>query len=474
MLGHWNASFFTMLRSTLLDHQVVGRDWCVAREVGGCILADDMGLGKTVTTCAVLVAVRVRTIIVAPLSLMDQWKTEIAKHTEGLGTATYHGESRIMCGESDIVITNPETVLGDFKKGRAGEYESFQRLVVDEAHILRNPKSKIYEAISAVFGCQDNGESVRKLFLTGTPVCNKSEDFIALITLLNLDKYSYSEYWRSLKSDDMVAALQHVRREYVLRRTKEEVLGHLLPKKEVRHIEIRLEESELYTKEYRRIHSRRITPVIAKIIRLRQCLNQIDLIHPAMRDDPSVATEYGDHLPAEVSAKLEYIRDTISTVPIGEKIVIFSQWTSMLKHISQTASVLTNTVMYHGKLSAADKRAVIDKFNTDPDVRVLLISLKSGGCGLNLCVANHVIITEPYFNIAEEKQAIDRVYRIGQTRNVVVHKLFVPNTVESWMHQLQRMKSKITESVLEYTGGTSADIDQEKNTKVEMFHALVQ
>lgn len=443
------------------------------REVGGCILADDMGLGKTVTTCAVLVASPMRTIIVAPLSLVEQWKAEIAKHTEGLSVATYHGDNREMCSESDIVITNPESVLGDFKRGRAGEYESFQRLVVDEAHILRNPKSKIYEAISAVFGCQDNGESVRKLFLTGTPVCNKSDDFIALMTLLNLDKYSYSEYWRSLKCEEMIEALQHVRREYMMRRTKEEVLGHLLPNKEVRNIEIRLEESELYTKEYKRLQSRRVTPVIAKIIRLRQCLNQIDLVHPAMRADPSVADEYGDHLPAEVSAKLEYIRETISNVPVGEKIVIFSQWTRMLEHICAATSDLTGTIMYHGKLGASDKRAVIERFNTDPDIRVLLISLKSGGCGLNLCVANHVIITEPYFNNAEEKQAIDRVYRIGQTRNVVVHKLFVPNTVESWIHQLQRMKNKISDSVLE-DKATYADIDQEKDTKVEMFHALIQ
>lgn len=475
-VSFWNVNML----STLLPHQVAGRDWCLEREEAGCILADDMGLGKTVTTCAVMVAKPVKTLIVAPLALLEQWKEEIAKHTTGLTAAIYRGGSgaNARLPNTMVIITNPETVVGDSKKGRLEAYDVFQRIVVDEAHVLRNPKSKLFKAIA------DASESIgRKLLLTGTPVCNKSTDLITLVTLLNIPLYSNGEYWRGMGIKREVESLKFVRANFVLRRTKEEVIADRLPKKEIRNVEIRLEDSELYNKEYNRLRARQFRPVIAKIMRLRQCVNQISLVHTAMSSDPSIVREYGEdpaRLPAELSAKLKYIHETVGEVLADapdQKIVVFSQWTMMLGHIAAAIGDLTTPLTYHGQLESTEKNAVLQKFREDSDARVLLISLKSGGCGLNLCVANHVIITEPYFNGAEEKQAIDRVYRIGQTRDVVVHKLYVPNTVESWMHQLQNMKNTITNSVLNTETETAKDAETivaEKATKKQMFQTLVQ
>ena len=458
------------LLSSLLEHQVIGRDWCLDRETEGCILADDMGLGKTVTACAVMVARPVRTMIVAPLTLLDQWKAEIAKHTTGLRAEVYHGaDRRRLWGAAgaapDVVITNPETVLGDWKAGGAAAavfYAGFRRLVIDEAHVFRNQKTNIHKAVDTLFAVTE-----RKIFLTGTPVCNSSDDLVALVTLLNIPQFSDRAFWSRARQEKKLKALQEVRARAVLRRTKEELLAAKLPAKEVRVVPLELGCSALYRKAYDRVRAMHIRPVISKIVRLRQCVNELTLLHGA----PRVAPEDDDVKraeAAELSAKLAYIRDTVAAVPEGEKIVIFSEWTTMLDHI---AKHITGAVMYHGKLNVAEKRAALARFNEEPAARVLLMSLRSGSCGLNLCVANHVIMTEPYFSPAEEKQAIDRVYRIGQTRAVRVHKLYVPNTIESWILQLHRVKDTVAGAIL--CDAPADALTEEESARLELFRIYV-
>lgn len=459
------------LQATLLPHQRTAVDWCLEKEAGGCVLADDMGLGKTVSTCAVMVRKTVPTIIVAPLALLPQWKDEVAKHTEGLKVLIYHGTKRFSSipsfADHDVILTNPETLVSDYKKRMAAVYSRFERLIVDEAHMLRNRKSMIHKAVEKMFA------DPAKIFLTGTPVCNKTEDLINMVTLLNLDPYSDPEFWKRVHITEQIAHLQTIRASYVLRRTKAEILASQLPRKHIKEVTLQLDTSEIYSKEYRRMRARVIKPVIAKILRLRQCVNQISLVHNQLQTDPLVLQEYNNCLPSEISAKLNYIRNTVREIPAGEKIVIFSQWTTMLAHIKTYLGADGIVCQeYTGKMNTQEKEAALDGFKTNPSMRVLLMSLRAGSCGLNLCVANHVIITEPYFNNAEENQAIDRVYRIGQTKDVYVHKLIVPSTVENWMIQLQKYKNTITTSILNNT--PVDDVVTEKDTKTTMFHEFVQ
>lgn len=444
-----------MLRSTLLPHQVIGVDWCLQRERVGCILADDMGLGKTVTACGVIVGKPVRTIVIAPIALLDQWSAEIEKHTEGVHVSIYRGKSAV--AECDVLVTNPEMIRKEYKRGSARMFDSFERMIIDEAHGLRNPRSRVFEAIHSMFGRRTD---MAKILLTGTPICNKSRDLIAMVALLNIPQLSDLDYWRMIKgADEEIDALRTVRKEYILRRTKEEILGDRLPKKEIRDVRINLEDSDLYSTEYKRIKDREMKPIIAKILRLRQCVNNIALV-PTESDRDN-----------EISAKVRYIREAVAAVPAGEKVVIFSQWSTMLAHIAAEIG-LDQCELFHGKMTSAERSRVLGRFNTDPGVKVFLVSLKCGGCGLNLVAANHIIMTEPYFNLAEEKQAIDRVYRIGQTKDVVVHKLFVPGTVESWMHQLQKMKGTISDAVLGETV-LGSDVQKEIQVKNELLHLLV-
>lgn len=466
------------LIATLLPHQEIGATWCLEREESGCILADDMGLGKTVTACAVMVRRVLPTLIIAPLTLVHQWNAEISKHTHGISAWIHHGAQRhkhvARFPEHDVVITNPETVVSDWKRGVRSIYGGFKRVVIDEAHMLRNGKSKIHEAVMALFS---NGDAPPcKIFLTGTPVCNKTDDLINMVTLLNMDPYNDRAFWKRTDIAEKLTHLQEVRNLCILRRTKTDILANELPNKEVKTVTLELDSSETYTKEYTRLRAWNIKPVIAKILRLRQCVNQISLIHNMLEKDQKVMEEYSNSLPSEVSAKLEYISRTISETPPDDKVVVFSQWTSMLAHIKSHLGNGVECEVYHGKLTTDEKEAALERFRTDPSVKVLLMSLRAGSCGLNLCVANHVIITEPYFNAAEENQAIDRVYRIGQTKNVFVHKLVVPSTVENWMLQLQKYKGTISDSILNKDANeeTVEEVITQQDMNKEMFRKFVK
>jgi SNF2 family DNA or RNA helicase len=462
------------LVATLFPHQEVAVEWCLEREAAGCVLADDMGLGKTVTTCAVLARRPKRTLIVAPVALVHQWESEIARHVSGLRTLIYHGTKRreqvSKFADADVVITNVESVASDFKNCRLSIYAGFERLIVDEAHILRNAKSIVYAAIYQAFGCKTD---VHKILLTGTPICNKPDDLISLVTLLNLEEHSDPEWWSGIHMQTRIDRLQAIRDDILLRRTKEEVIASQLPKKEILDVPITLESNkDVYGKEYGRLKKRIYKPVISKILRMRQCINQISLIHKDIANDPVAIQEYKDQLPSDISAKLEYIRSVVEAAPEGDKIVVFSQWTTMLDHIKVYIQDVAPCAMYTGKLKMEEKREVLSRFNEDPSVRVLLISLKSGGCGLNLCVANHAILTEPYFNVAEEQQAIDRIYRIGQKKNVFVHRLFVPSTIDTWMQHLKQCKVSITDAIIR--AQLDEDIKALVDEKRRLFHELVQ
>lgn len=442
------------LLATLLPHQDAALAWCLEREDDGCILADDMGLGKTVTTCALMCRRMMTTLIIAPLALLDQWKSEIEKHTAGLIPHIYHGSKRLFPANMQpgtVVITNPETVLGDSKRGAHALYSKFERVVVDEAHVYRNRKSKIYGALKDIM----SEVECNKMLLTGTPVCNKTDDLITMVSLLNLGDFSELDFWSRISTEEKIEHLQNIRTNNILRRTKEEILAAKLPKKEIITVPITLDTPDL--REYTEMKQQWINPVILKIMRLRQCVNDISLIR----------NEYN-----QISAKLKYIKDTVTALPEGEKIVIFSQWTTMLHHAQAFISDSgMESVMYHGKMNNEQKNAALAKFKEDPNVRVMFMSLRAGSCGLNLCVANHVIMVEPYFNAAEEKQAIDRVYRIGQTKDVKVHRLYVPNTVESWIHSIQSYKTSISDSILNDL--PVENVLERKTSTTESYHQFV-
>lgn len=430
------------LISTLLPHQQYGLDWCLKREENGCILADDMGLGKTVTSCALMVSNFVRTIIVVPVALIDQWNAEISKHTEGLSTFIYHGGNRKQFfTRSDIVITTIQTIVSDFKKGFTQMYRFFDRVIIDEAHKLKNYKSNSHMIISTIFHCTQY-----KVLLTGTPICNNINDLISLLILLNKSPYNSLDYWSYMSLKEKIEIVNEHKNEFLLHRTKANILKNTLPDIKIDTVKLSLTNNQ-QQETYEKIRKRAYACKLLKILRMRQCLNEVKLL----KDEEETL------LSDELCEKINEILLILQEVPSDEKIVIFSQWTTMLRILAEFIDI--PYVMYHGGMKMDEKKEALEQFKTSPDIRILLITLKCGGCGLNLNVANHAIIVEPYYNHAEERQAIDRIYRIGQTKKVFITKLCVSSTVENWMRQLQSSKSTLAGMILQ-NKGTSEDIEK--------------
>jgi SNF2 family DNA or RNA helicase len=435
------------LTATLLPHQVIGRDWCLEREEGGCVLADDMGLGKTVTSIAVMCAAAARTLIVLPLALVAQWKKEIAKHASGAGVVEYTGAKRrgLIGSEAwemaDVVLTTYGTILSDFKKGKL-EYlveGRFGRLILDEAHKVKNfKKGKTHVALRKI--CRD-GDIPRRLFLTGTPICNSETDLISLLKLTR----------RRGRLDDLA-------REFVLYRTKEELLADKLPPISVVDVGRPLDEGSRQSHYHKWARTNLGGMPLLEILRMRQSADDTRLLPEEFReeaDEEEHEVEVEDDSEKEAdagsasisSAKIAELRDIIARIPAGDKVVIFSQWVKMLE-CAKAVLGCESALMYHGGMTAREKARAVELFEDDEEKRFMLVSLKAGGFGLNLCMANHVVILEPYFTYADEKQAIDRVFRIGQTKPVFVHKLWAEGSIENWVRDLQERKRLLAVQLL--------------------------
>lgn len=439
------------LLATLMPHQEEGVKWCLEREEVGCILADDMGLGKTVTSCTILVSNFVRTIIIVPLALLSQWASEIGRHTSGISVSIYHGGKRELM-PSDVVLTTTHTIISDFKKGDAEKYSCFDRVIIDEAHKLKNYATHGHMMISTIFH-----RTMYKLLLTGTPICNSINDLISLIILLNRSPYNDLEYWKGLSVSEKLDEITDIKKELLLHRTKDTILKETLPSINISSVKIPLGKKKVY----RNIADMSFGCKLLKILRMRQALNYVGLIN-LEELDLSHRTE--------INEKIIQVREILDNVPTGDKVVVFSQWACMLDILALANP--ESHLMYTGKVNMAEKTKVLEEFKTNPDIKVLYITLKCGGCGLNLNVANHAIIVEPYFNIAEEKQAVDRIYRIGQEKQVFVHKLSVSSSIESWMKQLQNTKLSVSNMILKNTG-TSEDVMENMDKTSKMFQFFV-
>ena len=178
------------------------------------------------------------------------------------------------------------------------------------------------------------------------------------------------------------------------------------------------------------------TVLLTKILRLRQCCNT---------PDASLGSNESHDYNEISSPKFDKILEILLNMPEDEKVIIFSQWAKTLTLLSDLLKRFElNHMMYHGDQTFEQRNAVIRQFKTDGgDNKILLMSLTAGGIGLDLSCANHVILIDSWFNDAVEQQAIDRVYRIGQTKDVHVHRLYMMNSIEAWMSEMKLEKSTV-------------------------------
>lgn len=425
----------TSAKITLLDYQESGLEWCMKNEDKCCILAYDMGLGKTIVACELLNRKPLKTMIIVPCSIISQWETELKKYTADFKIVLYHGSNRLRaranCEDADIIITTSHVLANDIFE-KVEFLRKIERWIIDEAHQLRNTKSKIYRILSSFAKNIPN-----KVFLTGTPICNDHTDLISLICLSNLKKYNELSFWNCMRNENKIKILDEISNDILMRKTKKETIESSLPPIKFQDITMKLDEGEQKI-IYEKCMDDEI--VIRRILRMRQSLN-----------DHKDIIEKDDELICD-SVKQEKIKEILSTIEKKDKVIIFSFFTSFLFKLQKSFEIKGNDKyiqMYHGKMSCKERNKSIEIFKNSPESKILLINLRSGGCGLNLVQANHVILTEPYWNESEQEQAYNRVYRIGQIKPVFVYRLSVENSIEIWLKNIQKNKKNLSNKLID-------------------------
>ncbi len=429
--------------------------------LGGC-LADDMGLGKTATTLAHLVERPGPHLVVCPLSVVRNWRSEAARFTPGLEVTIHHGTNRNRSGGLDpetdelfavdparqLVITTYGLLPRDI--AHLGERE-WSTLVLDEAQMIKNPNTKSARAVRAVRAGQ-------RLALTGTPVENRLSELWAILDAVNPGVLGGLESFRRRfgspieRNNDEVAAarLRRLTQPFVLRRTKaDKRLIPDLPDKieQIAYARLTREQGALYQQVVDQLlvaaeestGMQRRGQVLAALMRLKQICN-----HPAQ------ALRDGSRLEGR-SGKLARF-DELVTVLLdeGERALVFTQFREMgellVQHVRQQLAL--DVPFLHGGVARNGRDRMIDAFQDLTGPPLLIVSLKAGGTGLNLTAASQVIHYDRWWNPAVEDQATDRAWRIGQVRTVNVHKLVCEGTVEEKIGQVIDEKRKLADSVV--------------------------
>ena len=422
------------------------------------VLADEMGLGKTLQVISYLLwrkhrDGRMTTLVIAPTSVTHTWQTEIARFAPELTVMRFQsGSERAFMYEEvpniDVLITSYALARLDAEKLATMR---FRAIVLDEAQHAKNPSSQIARVVRALHADQ-------RLALTGTPVENALRDLWAIFSFVEPGLLGTEASFRRrfelpiANGDEQAAAALRSRLEpFVIRRTKEDVATELPDRIEAI---VECELSPLQRRLYQGVAeaARRdvlgqmdsgdlegaTMHVLAALTRLRQICAHPGLLFDEYRDTPEAS--------AKLDAFLETVEDVIEG---GHKVLVFSAFSSMLKILRSELARRGYTCAYlDGSTKDKDRQSEVVRFMSDDGPPIFICSLKAGGVGLTLTAADYVVLYDPWWNPAVERQAIDRAHRIGQRRVVTAYRMITKGTVEEKMRQLAERKSALSKSVI--------------------------
>jgi len=417
------------------------------------LLADDMGLGKTVQVLAFLSRLHVQkpVLIVLPTSLIFNWKREIERFLPDSKLITHHGPQRTKsCRDLDqphIILTSYTTMRLDLALFRAISYEC---VILDEAQTIKNSNTQIAQAVYQL-------QSRFRLSLTGTPIENHLGEVWSHFRFIVPDLFGEEQQFLA----DMEAAsfdsryLEKIRkkiRPFLLRRKKEEVAKDLPERiEQIVWVEMAPEQRKVYDdflagvkgNLFKKVEADGVgkhrMEVLEAILRLRQIC-----CHPLL------ALAQSDEALEASSAKLEALLQDIETaIEEGRKVLVYSQFTSMLSLIAkQVKEKQWNYVYLDGSTSTANREKVVSQFQEDASIPLFLISLKAGGIGLNLTAADYVFLYDPWWNEAVENQAIDRAHRIGRKETVIAKRYATVESIEEKMIRLKEAKRSLISDLM--------------------------
>jgi hypothetical protein len=457
----------------LREYQKSGFLWLKTLRANGFggILADDMGLGKSLQIITyilseqenMLAGSNQKMLIVSPASLVYNWKNEFIKFAPDLlatmvvGTAKEREELMINSQDDEILITSYDLLKRDIIHYQA---MNFHTMIIDEAQYIKNHNTQAAKAVKLVgAGC--------KLALTGTPIENRLSELWSIFDYLMPGfLHSYTKFKKEIElptvqgqDEATMKRLQKMITPFVLRRLKKNVLLDL-PEKLEENLYVKMESEQKHVYDARvNLMKMMLTnqsteeftqgklQILAELTKLRQICC-----------DPSLLYEDFQSTSAKVEACLDLIHEAVEG---GHKILLFSQFTSMIEILTQRMK--KEKISYYvltGATSKSKRSEMVDAFNAD-DTSVFCISLKAGGTGLNLTAADIVIHFDPWWNVAVQNQATDRAHRIGQDNVVSVYKLIVKDTIEEKIVGLQEKKNALAEEVLNGDGMSMATFSKE-------------
>ena len=475
-----------VLKATLRPYQQVGVRWLylLAKLGLGACLADDMGLGKTIQVLSLLLILKRQTagqprpsLLVAPASLLANWAAEIERFAPGLKALIAH-PSALPAAELknpalarlsgvDLVITSYGSLL---RMPWIAE-SSWHLVVLDEAQAIKNPDAKQTRAVKGL-------KAHARFALTGTPIENRLGDLWSIFDFVNPGLLgSAKEFTNFVKGlanrpHNPYGPLRELVRPYILRRLKTDkaVITDLPDKTEVKaYCQLSRKQAALYEQSVKELAQQlqrtegiqRKGLVLSFLMRFKQICN-----HPSQWLGDGVWDE-------DDSGKWARLRDIAEVIAAKqEKMLVFTQFREVIAPLAAfLGSVFGRPgLVLHGETEVKQRKEIVRRFQEDEAVGFFVLSLKAGGAGLNLTAASHVVHFDRWWNPAVENQATDRAFRIGQTKNVLVHKFLCRGTVEDKIDQLIESKRHLSTDLLE--GGADLLLTEMKDEQLLKLVAL--
>ena len=441
------------LKGELRPYQEIGLKWLwtnVSKGFGAC-MADDMGLGKTIQVISLILKMKEENklkkpvLVICPTTLMGNWMKELQLFAPNLDAVIYHGPDRQLAVNHDVILTTYAIMRIDVEELKK---HAWSMIIVDEAQNIKNPDTAQTLAIKML-------KADVKVAMTGTPVENRLTELWSIFDFINKGylgslrefQKSYAIPIERFKEHSRANKLRMSISPFVLRRLKTDkhVISDL-PEKMV------LNEYCYLSKVQAVLYEKTLNEMMTKIsgftgVNRRGNIFKLITALKQICNHPYQFLKSGE-MGRELSGKMEKCIDLVqSIIDNGEKTLIFTQYKEMgdilCKVINQECG--TDPLFFHGSLTVPQREELIERFQTDPEAKVMILSLKAGGTGLNLTSATNVIHYDLWWNPAVEDQATDRTYRIGQDKNVMVHRMITLGTFEEKIDEMLKSKKELAD-----------------------------
>ena len=440
---------YPKLNATLRDYQKYGYKWLkylTDNNLGAC-LADDMGLGKTLQAIVLISKIheekKKKSMVIMPKSLIYNWENEIKRFSPKLKVGVYYGINRdfSLLKKVDIILTTYGTIRNDIENLLE---QKFDLLVLDESQNIKNINSQTTKAVLLL-------NAKKRVALSGTPIENNLLELYSLFRFLNPEMFGSvqeftNDYIVPIQKYSDTSTIEELRKKiypFLLRRVKKEVLADL-PDKIEKLVYVDMND------EHRRFYEERRKYYYSLLEKNTSSQGNFDkfFVLQAINELRHIVSSPELESKKIISSKKEVlIENVIEAIENNHKVLVFVNYLSSIESIC--VSLKENKIKYLKMTGQTkDRQNLVDKFQNDSRYKVFVMTLKTGGVGLNLVSADTIFIYDPWWNTTVENQAIDRAYRLGQDKTVFAYKMIMRNTIEEKILKLQEMKNKLLDDLI--------------------------